>query len=154
MTIAGKINALVLSIAVAAGCILTLNALQREYSVTRKLLIRQSYHAVQGQPQLQVAIYLNDQAELQATLRDFLQSSPTIRYAIVRNPACYVSAEHCAQEYKCKCDREYHCNLWEYFQHYLGAADAELYIANDMHTGRVTRISQSGTEFFTTDVLL
>ncbi len=85
MTIAGKINALVLSISVAAGSILTVTALLREYSVTRERLISQSYNKVQSQPQLQVAIYLNDQPELQATLRDLLNSSPAIHYAIVRN---------------------------------------------------------------------
>jgi diguanylate cyclase (GGDEF)-like protein len=85
MTIAGKINALVLSISIAAGCILTAIALFREYSVTREHLINQSYDRVQSQPQLQVAIYLNDQVELRATLRDLLKNSPVIRYAIVRN---------------------------------------------------------------------
>ncbi len=86
MTIAGKINALVLSISIAAGCILTATALQREYSVTHERLINQSYDRVQSQPQLQVAIYLNDQPELQAILQDLLKSSPTIRYAIARDP--------------------------------------------------------------------
>ena len=85
MTIAGKINALVLSISVAAGSILTATALLREYSVTRERIINQSYNKVQSQPQLQVAIYLNDQPELQATLHDLLKSSPAIHYAIVRN---------------------------------------------------------------------
>jgi len=86
MTIAGKINALVLSISIAAGCILTATALQLEYSMTRERLIDQSYGRVQSQPQLQVAIYLNDQPELQAILQDFLESSSVIRYAIVRDP--------------------------------------------------------------------
>lgn len=83
MTIAGKINALVISIAVAAGCILTAIAFQREYSLARDHLFEQSIDAVQSQPQLQVAIYLNDQNELQATLEDFLKSSPAVLFAIV-----------------------------------------------------------------------
>lgn len=86
MTIAGKINALVLLISVAAGCILTATTLQREYSFARERLIKQSYDRVQGQPQLQVAIYLKDQVELQATLQGFINSSSTIRYAIIRSP--------------------------------------------------------------------
>ncbi len=85
MTIAGKINALVISIAVAAGCILTATVLQREYSASWDRLIKQSVNLVQSQPQLQVALYLNDSGELQATLQDFLTSSPTIVYAAARN---------------------------------------------------------------------
>tara|TARA_B110000503_G_scaffold11168_1_gene15161 strand:+ start:2373 stop:4691 length:2319 start_codon:yes stop_codon:yes gene_type:complete len=85
MTIAGKINALVISIAVAAGCMLTLTVSQREYSASWDRLIKQSVNLVQSQPQLQVALYLNDSGELQATLQDFLTSSPTIVYASARN---------------------------------------------------------------------
>ena len=85
MTIAGKINALMLAIAIAAGCILIATALQREYSLARKHLIEQSYDLVQSQPQLQVAIYLQDQAELKGTLQDVLKSSPTILVAAIRD---------------------------------------------------------------------
>lgn len=85
MTIAGKINALVLSIAVAAGCILTATALQREYSSTRDRLIKHSVNLVQSQPQLQVAIYLKAINELQKTLQDVLTSSPAILYVIARD---------------------------------------------------------------------
>ena len=85
MTIAGKIYALVLSIAVTAACILIAIVWQREYSSTHDTLIKQSNDFVQSQPQLQVAIYLQDSAELQATLADFLLSSPPLLYAVVRN---------------------------------------------------------------------
>ncbi len=85
MTIAGKINALVLSISIAAGCMLTATALQREYSLARERLIQQSRDSVQGQPQLQVALYLQDQPELLAALQGFINSSPTIRYAVARD---------------------------------------------------------------------
>ena len=79
MTIAGKINALVLSISIAAGCMLTATAVQREYSLARERLIQQSRDSVQGQPQLQVALYLQDQPELLAALQGFINSSPAIR---------------------------------------------------------------------------
>ncbi|CAA0123497.1 putative signaling protein [Halioglobus japonicus] len=85
MTIAGKINALVISTAVAAGCILIATVFQREYSSTRERVIEQSINLVQSQPQLQVAIYLKDNTELQATLQDILGASPTILYAIARD---------------------------------------------------------------------
>ncbi len=83
MTIAGKINALVVSIAVAAGCILTATVFQREYSLERNRLIEHSIDAVQSQPQLQVAIYLHDLVELQATLQELLTTSPAILFAAV-----------------------------------------------------------------------
>jgi diguanylate cyclase (GGDEF)-like protein len=83
MTIAGKINALVIAIAVAAGCILTATALQREYRLARNQLFEQSIYAVQNQPQLQVAIYFNDQTELQATTQELLKSSPALLFVAV-----------------------------------------------------------------------
>ena len=85
MTIAGKINALVISIAVAAGCILTATMLQREYTSRWEALLTQSDNLVQSQPQLQVAMYFNDQDELRSTLQDFLKSSPAILYAVARD---------------------------------------------------------------------
>jgi diguanylate cyclase (GGDEF)-like protein len=86
MTIAGKINALVLAVAVAAACILTGTATQREYSQARKRLFEQSIDRVQSQPQLQVAIFLKDETELQATLQSLIKSSPAILYANIRDP--------------------------------------------------------------------
>lgn len=83
MTITGKINALVVSIAVAAGCILTATAFLREYALAREHLFEQSVDTVQSQPQLQVAIYLDDQDELQATLQEILDSSSAILFAVV-----------------------------------------------------------------------
>jgi diguanylate cyclase (GGDEF)-like protein len=85
MTIAGKINAMVLAIAVVAGGILIATVLQREYSLAREHLIEQIYDQVQSQPQLQVAIYLKDQTELEASLRDFLNFSSTILFAGARD---------------------------------------------------------------------
>ena len=85
MTVAGKIHALVLAISIAAGVLLTVIAAQREYSVARETLIKQSFDHVQSQPQLQIAIYFKDQVELEAVLQDFIQSSPAIRFAIVRD---------------------------------------------------------------------
>ena len=56
MTIAGKINALVLGIAVVAGCLLTATTLFREYALARERLVKQSHNSIQSQPQLQVAM--------------------------------------------------------------------------------------------------
>ncbi|MEZ5571810.1 MAG: EAL domain-containing protein [Halioglobus sp.] len=85
MTIAGKINAMVLAITVVAGGILIATVLQREYSLAHAHLIAQIQNNVQSQPQLQVAIYLKDQAEINVALQDFLNSSPTILFAAIRD---------------------------------------------------------------------
>ena len=85
MTVAGKIHALVLTVSIAAGTLLTVVAAQREYSVAQETLVKQSIDLVRGQPQLQIAVYFNDQAELEAVLQDLIQSSPAIRFAIVRD---------------------------------------------------------------------
>jgi len=85
MTVAGRINALVLAISVVAGILLTATALHREYSLARERLIEQSFDRVQSQPQLQVAIYFKDRAELQAVLQGLIKSSPSIRFATVRD---------------------------------------------------------------------
>jgi len=85
MTIAGKINAMVLAIAVVGGCILIASVAQREYSLARTHLIERISDEVQSQPQLQVAIYLHDQSELEAALQDFLEFSPAILFAVLRD---------------------------------------------------------------------
>jgi len=87
MTVAGKINTLALSISVAASLLLTITVLQREYSLARERLIVQSFDRVQSQPQLQVAIYFKDQTAIQAELKDLIESSPTIRFAILWDSA-------------------------------------------------------------------
>jgi len=87
VTVAGKINALVLSIAVLAGVLLTVSALSREYSLLREQLIEQSFDRVQSQPQLQVAVYFDDRAEQQAMLTELLASSRAVRYAMLRTTA-------------------------------------------------------------------
>ena len=85
MTIAGKINALVLVIAVVAGCLLTVTTAVREYSLARERVVKESRNSVQSQPQLQVAIYMHDRPELEASLQGFIDSSPSIRYAVIRD---------------------------------------------------------------------
>jgi len=86
MTVAGKINLLVISIAVVAGCLVTAHTLQREYSYARDHLMEQSFARVRSQPQLQVAIFYRDKPALDDVLQGFIASSPAVRYAIVRDP--------------------------------------------------------------------
>jgi len=86
MTVAGKINALVILIATVAGCLLTAYTVQREYTIARNHLIEQSSARVQSQPQLQVAIYYRDSAALKEALSGFITSSPAVRYAVIQGP--------------------------------------------------------------------
>ncbi len=86
MTVAGKINALVILISTVAGCLLTLYTVQREYSISHDHLMEQSSARVQSLPQLQVAIYYRDNAALREALRGFIALSPAVRYAVIQDP--------------------------------------------------------------------
>ena len=86
MTIAGKINALVVLISVVAGCVLVAATAHREFSSTRDRLIEQSSDKVKSQPQLQVAIYHDDRVELRAIATSLSEISPAILYSIIRDP--------------------------------------------------------------------
>lgn len=93
MTIAGKINALVVLISVVAGCLLVATTALSEFSFARNRLIEQSADKVKSHPQLQVAIYHDDKAELQAIATSLSETSLAIRYAIIRDPASNVLEE-------------------------------------------------------------
>ena len=86
MTVASKINALVILISALAGCLLTGYTVQREYSTTLDQLIEQSSALVKSQPQLQVAIYYRDNSAMQEALSGFIAASPAVRYAIIQGP--------------------------------------------------------------------
>ena len=86
MTVAGKINALVVLISAAAGFLLTVYIVQSEYQFARTQLIQQSSALVQSQPHLQVAIYYRDTPALQEALGGFIDLSPAVRYAVIENP--------------------------------------------------------------------
>ncbi|NQX87753.1 MAG: EAL domain-containing protein [Halioglobus sp.] len=87
MTVAGKINVLILSIAVLAGLLLTATASVSEFVNTKDRLIQQSFDRVQGQPQLPVAVYFGDLAVQETVLRDLVDSSEAIRFASLRTTA-------------------------------------------------------------------
>ena len=81
MTIAGKINVLILLIAVAAVTLLTFFIGQREYGYQREELSRQVATEVARQPQLQLSMYYRDNRRLNNDLKRFLDLSPAIRHA-------------------------------------------------------------------------
>lgn len=85
MTIAGKVNSLVVSIALLSLALFTIFVAQQTYHQAREDLVRQAVAQVAGQPQLQVAVYYNDQQQLQLALNQFLTVSPAVRYAVMHN---------------------------------------------------------------------
>jgi len=87
LTVAGKINALVIAIAAAAGCLLSAHTLQSEYRNSLDRIIEQAATAVASQPQLQLDIYYRDIGALDRLLEGFTNSSPAINYAIIHDPA-------------------------------------------------------------------
>jgi diguanylate cyclase (GGDEF)-like protein len=85
MTIAGKVNSLVVSIALLSLAMFTTFVAQQTYHQAREDLVRQAVAQVAGQPQLQVAVYYNDQQQLQFALNQFLTLSPAVRYAVMHS---------------------------------------------------------------------
>ena len=86
MTVAGKINALVIVVLVVAGFMVVAHLVTREYTVQRDLLISESSAKVTSQPQLQLAIYFNDRSALNNSLDGFL-ASKAIRHAEIVSAA-------------------------------------------------------------------
>ena len=86
MTIAKKINALVISVAVLSGCILTSATAYLEYNKARRLQNDEILAAVQGQPGLQLALSRADRAMVAALLNDIVVTIDNARYAFVRAP--------------------------------------------------------------------
>jgi diguanylate cyclase (GGDEF)-like protein len=84
MTIAGKINALIIILAIAAGSLLSVFLISGEYADRSEQIRARTSVAVDSQPQLQIDVYYNDKESLQAAV-DGLLSEPAIQYALVRN---------------------------------------------------------------------
>ncbi|MFK8049506.1 MAG: putative bifunctional diguanylate cyclase/phosphodiesterase [Halioglobus sp.] len=82
MTVAGKINTLVITVLLLAGLLVTAYVIEREYTIERKRLIDVSTSQVLSQPQLQLAIYYRDTQNLKASLGKFLFSD-AIRYVAI-----------------------------------------------------------------------
>ncbi len=85
MTIAGKINALVISIALLCIALLSLFVAQQTYEQSRQDLVREIVAEVASQPQLQIAAYYNDRQQLKLSLNQFLTLSPAVRYAVMHD---------------------------------------------------------------------
>ena len=82
MTIAGKINALVLVITALLGTMATGFTAVREFRLERDLVVDKTVALVSSQPDLQADIYFRDMGKLQQTLGRFLQPQP-VAYAVL-----------------------------------------------------------------------
>ena len=85
MTIAGKINTLILVVAGLSMLLLTLLTAQQEYQVYRNDLLRQVSAEVASQPQLQLHVYYQDEPALLRALQSFLALSPAVSYALIHD---------------------------------------------------------------------
>ncbi len=86
MTIASKINVLVIGIAVFLGCLVAGFAVEREYGFAREQLLEQGEARVLSHPDLQVHIYYRDNGRLGTLLEEFLISEGT-PYAVIYDAA-------------------------------------------------------------------
>lgn len=84
MTIAGKINALIILLAIFVGAVLSIFLVNGEYTNRFEQIRLRSSVIVDSQPHLQVDIYYMDKAAQQQTLNKLL-FEPAIQYALVRN---------------------------------------------------------------------
>ena len=83
MTVAGKINSLVLSVAIAAAVLLSANTLHREYSLSRDLALSNTAERAQSLPQLQLGVYYRDRSLLRSALSKLVKDRPYLSFARV-----------------------------------------------------------------------
>ena len=92
MTIAGKINALIILLAIFAGTLLSVFLVSGEYADRIDQIRLRSSVVVDSQPHLQMDIYYNDEASQQQTANSLL-SEPAIQYALIRNTSGTILAK-------------------------------------------------------------
>ena len=82
MTIAGKINALILAITIFLGALATGVTAAREFRIERDAAIERTLALAAGLPELQVNLYFNDMAGVDRSLRRFLEPFP-VSYVVL-----------------------------------------------------------------------
>ncbi|MBP6683497.1 MAG: EAL domain-containing protein [Halioglobus sp.] len=93
MTIAGKINALVLAITVFLGVLATGFLADREFRIQRDAVIERTLALAAGQPELQVHLYFQDTAGVDRSLRRFLEPLP-VSYVVLYDATGTSLAQH------------------------------------------------------------
>jgi diguanylate cyclase (GGDEF)-like protein len=86
VTVASKINALVIAIASVAGCLIVAYTAVNEYYSSLDRIVEQSSATLTSRPSLQLDVYYRDGASLEKTLSDILAKSPAIAFALARDP--------------------------------------------------------------------
>ena len=86
MTVASKINALVIAIASVAGCLIVAYIFANEYRSSLDRIVEQSSATLTSRPNLQLDVYYRDTAALEKTLSDIAAKSPAIAFALARDP--------------------------------------------------------------------
>ncbi len=84
MTVAGKINTLVVLLSLFAGSLVAAYVINREYRIQIDQIRHESSAGVRSQPSLQLAIYYRDQSALSDALRGFL-AKQAVQYALIRD---------------------------------------------------------------------
>jgi diguanylate cyclase (GGDEF)-like protein len=87
MTVTGKVNTLVIAIAVIAGCVMVGYSAVSEYHNALERVVEQSSASVESRPRLQLDIYYRDSAALGETLQQLTEQSTAIAFALVLDPA-------------------------------------------------------------------
>ena len=82
MTIASKINTLVITVMVVLGCLVTAFITQHEYRGEHERILKDAAAKLLGQPDLQLHIYYRDKEKLTEALGGFLEA-PAVSYAVI-----------------------------------------------------------------------
>lgn len=85
ITIAGRINKLIILLAVVAALLVIIFVAQRELDHQRDSLVLQVSSAVVGQPQLQLLFYFPNEEQNNTVMRQFMNLSPAVKYTVLRN---------------------------------------------------------------------
>jgi diguanylate cyclase (GGDEF)-like protein len=83
MTVAGKINSLVIMTALVAACLFSSVTFYRDYNANRAALIQQLTEQVQMSPGLPASIYFHDAPAQQKWLKSLADDASPIRYALI-----------------------------------------------------------------------
>jgi diguanylate cyclase (GGDEF)-like protein len=83
VTIAGKINTLIATMALVAGVLLVLFVGQRDLSYQRDALLLEASSLVASKPQLQLTYYFRNGQEVDRFLQELLSLSPAVRQAVL-----------------------------------------------------------------------
>jgi diguanylate cyclase (GGDEF)-like protein len=86
VTVAGKVNAFAIFIAILASTLLSGNFLRGEYGHAKETLVEKTYQQVLSNAQLPLLLINRDHPKLQSELEKLLSSSQAVRFAVVFDP--------------------------------------------------------------------